>query len=138
MTLREKLNNNPALAAVIVIAAALAVVLSFVLFGGRGGLPDVVRVYYYDLDRGELFTERTDRDAGAGRGRVVRAAVYGCDGCGPDDIFIGYLIDEEDRIRGLDAEQWHSPSSEAGLQIQEAPIQRCRQQGQRPRRCEPR
>ncbi len=137
MSLRETLNNNPRIVAGLLLIAATALILALSFTGRDRGLRDVVEVYYYDLEKEQLFIARTDEDPAAGRGEVVRARVYGCGGCGPDQRFVGYLIDEQARIRAVDGQRWVSPRSEAGDRIRQRPIQRCRAEGTRAVECEP-
>ncbi len=138
MSIRETINNNPMIAVGAIGIAAVVLITVLVVFGTGNGHRDVVDVYYYDIDNEELFIARSDADdPGAGRGEVARASVYGCGGCDPDDIFVGYLRDG-DRVRAPDADRWVSRQSERGLEITEAPIRKCRAQGQPARHCEPR
>ncbi len=138
MSFREMINNNPMIAVGAMGIAAIVLIVVLVFFGTGNGHRDVVDVYYYDIDNQELFVAGSDvEDPGAGRGEVARAAVYGCGGCDPDDIFVGYLRDG-DRVREPDRGEWVPRQSERGLEITEAPIRKCREQGQPARHCEPR
>jgi len=98
MQLREFLNNNSALvtilAVVLLIVALGAIVMQ--INGGGGYTPRVVDVYYYDLDTGELFLEKSNEippvETASGPHNGVRAYVFACNDCDEEsDRFIGWL-----------------------------------------------
>lgn len=102
MKLRDWLNNNSAIvtigAVVLLIGALFAIIMQ--MSGGSSG-PRVIDVYFYDLNKNQLFTAKSDAippidtDSGAtpqGAPAGVRAYVFACNDCGDEnDRFIGWL-----------------------------------------------
>jgi len=153
MSVRSFLNNNPAvmtIAAIVVLLICLAVIYSNLT--GSGGNRRIVDVYFYNIDTGDLYAEPAnsippvDTDAGPGTG--VRAHVYSCGSCTPDEWTIAYLEkfsdDARDAIvnnpesmeaaqaydsgllvRGLDDQEWVPVYSEQGMQVSEALANLC-------------
>jgi hypothetical protein len=154
MSVRNFLNNNPAvmtIAAIVVLLICLAVLFRTVSGGGGGG-PAGDGVYFYNLNTDEVFKQPFDAvppvttDSGPATG--VRAYVYSCGACKPSEWTVAYVemypeaardvivnqpdsfaaydaLDSGRMVRTLDSEEWVPAQSQRGLDITDSIIDLC-------------
>lgn len=94
MALRSFLEQKP-VAVVAVCAVLLLVALALSLSLGGRPQPELPRVWFYDLETGDLFAasdELPPIDAPSGASAGVRAHVFACGDCSdPDARFVGWI-----------------------------------------------
>jgi len=113
--LRDFLNNNSAVVTILTVALLIVALGAIVLQlrpGRAGG--QVVDVYYYDLDSGQIFTASSREvppiETSTGPFNGVRAYVFACSDCGDEsDRFVGWL-----EMYSPDAKALLTRSAEAG------------------------
>ena len=88
-------------------------------------------VWLYDEQTGEAIVGDSSDDG-------PRAAVFACGSCDrPADRFVGFLTDEQGRVRDVESEAWHHGLSPEADEIAARPRERCQREGKPLKRCEP-
>jgi len=96
MGIRDAMQKNPAVAAVVAVLI-LVIVIGYVARSSKGPRnPDTIGAYFYDLSTGRLFTAPPDSIApitapDGGEGQGVRAYVYSCGLCSESELMILYI-----------------------------------------------
>ncbi len=156
MSVRQWLNNNPwvgiGVVAVLLIAAVLIVIDSL---DAPSAEEQTGRGYFVNLQTGEIFADWLTRvppfelEDGA---MAVRAHVFSCDDCSPDQLFVGVYEKYPDKAikemkeKGLsrpggdtlvsgDGKTWYHPRTDEATQLWVRAKARCDEQGQTATRC---
>lgn len=112
-------------------AAGSVVVLSLIVIalqlrGPASGEPVVTEVFFFDLGSGKLFVGRSDQvppiDAPSGK-LGVRAFLFTCGKCTPDEWFVGYLQmygpQEKKLIERATARDFQAPTEDLAMALSE-------------------
>ena len=139
--MREWLNQNPAMAGLVIAGVLVVAIVIMVLSGSRSDR-ETDRVFYYDVNAGEIFTapntgspirapsDAADAEAFSG----YMAAVMGCGSCREEDRFAAYLM-RNGQIRAVEGGPWVDAETdpraieitqrEAAARCVDAPPRRC-------------
>ena len=97
MKSRNWINNNSAMVTIVAVVV-LILSLGFIIISSRptSYTPRVYDVYYYDLEKKELFVDKSNKyapiETPSGKQTGARAYVYTCGECSDkNSLFIGYL-----------------------------------------------
>ena len=131
MSLRGWINNHPTavgIATIVLRVTAVVVAFRFTRQPPRQNGPFPVYVFHAESGRFEPGTSADNR---------LRAFVFACGECTPQNLFLGFVGDDQGNLRLPDQTQWHSGLSPEGRAIQAQPEARCQAQGKPLRRCLP-
>lgn len=135
MSLRDGINQKPAVGVVLVVIMLAVAVTIMVRRGGSSPRVPQAR-YLYDLDAGALVVGDVSQLQSTSSSRVA-ARVYSCSSCVDETKRFIAMLEKPNPsadleagespilIRAADGEQWVSPNSDAGMQIAMKANEKC-------------